>query len=598
MGSSTRSVGSNNSRASRGQRSLPTATPFMTARKPNNTRSSQQQQQTPYYTASSRPGRQGRTIKTSPSSTSVFDRLYRKERRNTSLWTDPAMKEDSTYKFVASGGASRTSVISIYHHNHHPGGTSSGSVATPSVPRKLNFNHVGTMDGNMSGQLATMIQRLVRYHQAQSRLVGRLIQSSSVSCYLPITGEDNNEGDGGVRFAPTANRILGLKYQVLARATAIQHSHISQLDEHVVSHENSSGGTVSLSTTFHVSFPAWDDANCIVQQNFAVTVECDAKMVKASRSWSRRKLGYMLYHHALEASYHAYTNKLINEAANLLKQWFFAMVYQKRKKSSEQPSPTNSVSSENSMQRRIDTFNSLAWFHSRLQTETRSARQETFDFAATVLQRNFRGMLARQDYQALLDVQDLQDILCQRYTEEVLEGAASLLQRTWRQVRTRKQYERTRRSILRLQALWRSNRVRNELATVSAYALQVAWRQRIYRRQNLDASIIAIQSLWRTSIARRRYHQLLKAVVSVQAMERGRRKQLQYYVILYGVLRIQSLWRSWQTRHQVNALAIASTTKSVLLAWQERNIQTQDYTVIISIQALIRMYLSRTQTFV
>ena len=573
--SSNRSVGSR-SRASRSP--LPPTTPVTTSRT-SKARSSQQQ--TPYYSATSRPGGQQGNPK-SPSSTSIFDRLYRRERRNTSLWTDPCTKEDSTYKFVASGGASKTSMISIYHQN---------SVATPSVPRKLNFLHAGTMDGNMSGRMATAIQQAVRYHQAQSRLVGHLVQAWSVQCHLPVMGEDDDD-EGGIPFIPTKNRILGLKYQVLARATAIQQVDTSQLEQYVTIHETS-GGTASLSHTIHVSFPAWDDANCIVQQSFAVTVECDTNMVAASRSWSHQKLGYMLHHHALEASYHAYTDKLIREAANLLKQWFFTMMYQKRKHSSEQASPTNSATSDNSMQRRIDTFNSLSWFHRRLRTETTSARQETLDFAAIVLQRNFRKVLAQRYCRALQDVHDLQGILSRRFTEDVLEGAVTLLQRTWRQVTARKQFERTREGVLRMQAYWRSYSVRKEIQSSSAQALQGAWRQRFYQRQDLNSSVEVIQSFWRMFTARRRHRQLLNSVVIIQALERRRQEQLQFYIILYGVLRLQALWRSWYARQQVNAMTTATTATSVLSAWQKRRGRQSDVETICCIQALFRMHVTR-----
>ncbi|CAB9498387.1 expressed unknown protein [Seminavis robusta] len=346
---------------------------------------------------------------------SVFDRLYRNERRSTNLWRDPGAKWGEKYQFIAAGGAAKTSMIPL-----------AGIPATPGVKRKLFLPLSPVPSSPENKKLACLLQNAWRYRQAHSQLIGKLAQQWSVTCYPT---------DGTV----TANRILRLRLGIQARAVAIRRADLSSMGKGTTVGEQE----VSFETIQEICFQAWDDDEHVLQK-YSVHVQCQAKMIQLLRTWRPEKLAFLLYKCALELSTEYETNNLMHAAAGLLQQWFFSFA---RKQALSCDDGNNTPQERQQLQ-------SLNWFRNRLEREAGPAVWARFDDAATVIQAAFRMFSAK------------------RYLD--LNYSSLAVYRTRRESRQRLREG----ASLKIQALYRGHHVRRRLGSSTAGIIVEAWTQR------------------------------------------------------------------------------------------------------------------------
>jgi len=522
------------------------------------------------------------TVNSSRSKT-IFERLYRRERRNINLWTDPGAKRGQQFKFVTSDGASKTTMISIMGGTNNASSVAASTGAssagdTPAVPpRKLNFVEHRVIDGAMTGRLALSIQTAWRRHRAEFRFLLRpLVQAWRVTA---------SKEDG----VYNSNMILRLKYEVLATITAIRQVDTALLAERL---EIEGPEVVSFDHVHDVCFEAWDN-DVVVQQKYIIRVECHATLIGLIRkSWSKVKLGKALHLYALERDYHYHTQKLLDEAANLLKRWLLSVAYQRRKETPT-PSPTHSTISESSMERQIVTYDSLSWFHDRLRDEALGAKLTRWEVGALIIQSNFRKFLLR------------------RLQKEGM--AAHKIQRWYRTALHTSQTRHVLSLIVRVQAWWRGHYFRKQLlSSVNETQLDIsisvisAWNaQRLSLERlsldsqytlNSDLTISAtnrLQAFARKCSARSSFLRVRHAIRQLQALERRNIDRSCYLHTLQSIVRIQAVWRSYRVRTASDQL-VAMTVPSLRSAWLSRGDMDHDIASVQLIQAIWRSYRVRT----
>lgn len=532
-----------------------------------------------------------------PCKTSVFERLYKKEKREKSLWTDPGARRGRHYQYVKSGG--KTNMIE-------------SSTSVKGFQRKLKFPDyaISSYNGAVIGKLSTSIQTGWRFHQAQRLLIGNLVECYSVNCW-PADHET----------APD-NRILLIKFGMLARISAIQQADLTHLGQRTIKGPEN---TMLLDSVTDVCFEAWDSNDVVVQRRYTVSVHCQIKTIQLLQCWSPEKLGYTLHRWALEESYHEQTDTLSYESASKLQQWLLAVRFQNCKHAAE--SPTSSVASEISLHRQIEKYESLSWFHDRLRKEALSAKLARFQVAALVIQNAVRRSLAQRQAQVLREAQDSQlaeeamsvgfaavviqaatrRYRAQKHAEALRESqawqqseaelrvemAAVIIQAATRRYQTQKQahylqlatearrYEmaaviiqiaakrylarqillKTRWAVIKIQSAWRA-----ALATAMAASLHSV-SQTLRQKEHKTGATISIQSAFRKNRAMASYQQLKRNATLIQAFQRRHRALASYHRLRQETIKIQSFQRMRIERAQLNR-RIAQRRESAVVIMQ------------------------------
>jgi IQ calmodulin-binding motif len=521
---------------------------------------------------------------------SVYERLYRNERRSFNLWTDPGAKRRSNFRFIASDGASRTKLIVVTGN------------ATAGIKRKLFLSRDTVLTD--TGKSPSLIQNAWRCHQAQSHLLEQLVQHWSVSCY-----------PGNCADQVPSKRILRLRFGVLARTTAMRKSHSADLGQSTTVRPQD----VLLDTIQEVYFESWEN-DTVVHQRYSLHVRCEAKMIAVLKTWSLEKLAFMLYRLAVAQSYLKESDNLIYTSAAVIQAWCFSIAHRRRKRSI--------------VERQLTTYESLSWFHDRLQREATAVVMSRFDSAATIVQKHYRRMLVKRYFEAIRRVYMLKLQFDSTNVTARVKKAALLLQSSWREARRRSregaarciQYHflrftaenrrrkdargillqtETRRRIqlkgarklvgcaTKIQAVYRGRSVRRRCCVEDPTAnvariIMAAWtvRFRGSPMEPMEKAICMVQSAVRMMLTRKRFRQQWRSVVVIQALHRCRHQRSAFQRSTAGIVRLQAMWRAYCVRGTATGVSLGILEP----AWAKKGRLT---TSAMKIQSFLRMHRSQ-----